>query len=846
MTPTAPADERESLLRDYAVIARRRGPRALEGTALRSRSTELRELHAYLASDGTLTYDELVEVLEHGGRTRLDPLWTASLGRTVALQNIDDEDRALGRRLLEHGYSAGLGAESPVYSKLLTELYLEASMFKKAHALLKKEKSFEQLDHGNLYTDLINPFRKSEHASLEEWTDRFARPFTAAGLEAPSAPLGSSNPFNALRADAPAGSVTGPLVTVILTSFKPVREDVLHSARSILNQTYRDIELLVVDDASPAEYDATLAELAALDSRVRVLKVEENGGTYLARNLGIEEAQGDFVTCQDADDWSHPRRIEHQVAPLLADVALPGTRSRCITVLEDLTTARPGYRPDRPNASSLMFRRSDALALGGFVRSRRAADSEFHHRLEKKSGLRVLTIDMPLALVRILAASLSRSDFLSGWSHPARRAFVDSYRLWHETATDDQLDAGGPDAPIVPSRFAIRPAAEVKHFDVVFAGDWRSFGGPQKSMMEEIRALRAGGLRVGILHMEAARFMTWRAEHLCVPIQEMINAGEIERVLSDETATVDLLVLRYPPILQFAQHSSVTLDIRRLVILANQAPTEKDGSDRRYIVEDCHRTAERLFGTAPLWVPQGPVVRTAIRDSVPDGHLAAFDMPGILDLDDWRTDRSYFRSDRPVVGRHSRDHRMKWPATARELRSAYPVDGRYDVRIMGGISSARSVLGSRTTPVGWVAFDKDELEVKTFLNSLDFYVNFTHHEANEAFGRAILEALAAGCVTILPESFRDTFGDAALYAEASQTQRTINEVYADLDWYRELSSRAVAHVRANFSHESYRLAVADLMALDCIPAAVVPQTGEQPGESEPSEPTGDVLPVVSR
>lgn len=56
-----------------------------------------------------------------------------------------------------------------------------------------------------------------------------------------------------------------------------------------------------------------------------------------------------------------------------------------------------------------------------------------------------------------------------------------------------------------------------KHFDVIFASDWRPYGGPQKSMIEETKALTSRGRRVAIIHMEAYRFMTVNINPLCGP-----------------------------------------------------------------------------------------------------------------------------------------------------------------------------------------------------------------------------------------------------------------------------------------------------------------------------------------
>ena len=71
---------------------------------------------------------------------------------------------------------------------------------------------------------------------------------------------------------------------------------------SILAQTYKDFELLLIDDGSKDSSGAICDEYAAKDSRVRVFH-KENGGVGFARNVGLDHAQGDWVTFVDSDDW---------------------------------------------------------------------------------------------------------------------------------------------------------------------------------------------------------------------------------------------------------------------------------------------------------------------------------------------------------------------------------------------------------------------------------------------------------------------------------------------------------------------------------------------------------------
>ena len=68
-----------------------------------------------------------------------------------------------------------------------------------------------------------------------------------------------------------------------------------------------------------------LARAVALDPRIHLVKQPVNQGTYAARNAGLDAAAGEFVAFQDSDDWSHPRRLELQVRPLLENPRLVAT-----------------------------------------------------------------------------------------------------------------------------------------------------------------------------------------------------------------------------------------------------------------------------------------------------------------------------------------------------------------------------------------------------------------------------------------------------------------------------------------------------------------------------------------
>lgn len=106
-----------------------------------------------------------------------------------------------------------------------------------------------------------------------------------------------------------------PLISVVLPTRN--RAHLLPRAiASVLGQTYRNLELIVVNDAST---DATAEVLAGIgDPRLRVIHREVNKGAAAARNAGIADAVGEFVSFQDDDDYWLVQKLEKQVAALMA------------------------------------------------------------------------------------------------------------------------------------------------------------------------------------------------------------------------------------------------------------------------------------------------------------------------------------------------------------------------------------------------------------------------------------------------------------------------------------------------------------------------------------------------
>ncbi|XOQ25504.1 MAG: glycosyltransferase [Mitsuokella multacida] len=99
-----------------------------------------------------------------------------------------------------------------------------------------------------------------------------------------------------------------PLISVVVPIYN-VEKYLDHCVTSIINQTYKDFELILVDDGSPDNCPALCDQYVAAFPQVKVLH-KSNGGLSDARNAGMEMAKGDYITFIDSDDYIHPLYLE--------------------------------------------------------------------------------------------------------------------------------------------------------------------------------------------------------------------------------------------------------------------------------------------------------------------------------------------------------------------------------------------------------------------------------------------------------------------------------------------------------------------------------------------------------
>ena len=140
-----------------------------------------------------------------------------------------------------------------------------------------------------------------------------------------------------------------PAVTVLMSTYNGVRY-IDQAIRSILRQTWRDFEFLIIDDAST---DRTVEIIESYhDHRICLLRNETNLGVTRSLNRGLASAHGALVAIQDHDDVSHPERLSKQVEFMAAnpDMVLAGAQARLLNS-RGRRRWRPGWwRPLSPES----------------------------------------------------------------------------------------------------------------------------------------------------------------------------------------------------------------------------------------------------------------------------------------------------------------------------------------------------------------------------------------------------------------------------------------------------------------------------------------------------------------
>lgn len=746
-----------------------------DSASIRAASPCAREVIARQASGLRFGLDTVLALSRAAATDTLSPpahdLWMSleisgllRLARLIAVQALEAADR--GRALdIYRGLIRKRGLRTlPRRHLLLTaELAIALREYPLLKLLLPKLPR-RRADTQHLWCDSLNPFLGIPSARERRWLELFNWFFVRDGVEPVMLePVDDSVPpklpFDRMQVGVEPGSVDGPLVTVMVSSWCP-DQSLLTAIDSILAQSWRHIEVLLVDDASPEAHSPILEVAAARDPRIRLIRMPENAGTYVARNEALAQARGEYFTVHDSDDWAHPRRIELQMAPLLEDESIVATHCLGLRVTDALHFNLPGVAPFRVNESSLLFRTRVILEQAGFYDpSRKGADSEFSTRLRNVFGESALQIcDKVLTVIRLSPDSLSRAEFKPGWRHPARNMYRRGFESWHAR----RLLAGGLRAAQHPVRrqFALprrflpaRP--ENSSFDYVFAGDFRAGAPWQARTHDDAMNLAAVGKRVAILQIDSfMRVSTVSVAHYGAAVQDALDRACYQEIVSSDQVLVDRLTVTDPDVLQFMSEAASSVRARSVYVLAASGGTGCDGH-HAFDPSACGERATRCFGGEAHWIARDQIAYRSLLGRVPAGLLARRVWP---------------------LSVHPMQWQSPFPRLALGSRVAVSLDARLDfaaqiasmcafadVRMDVWIEAADTALPELADllPSKWrISRHEDK---STMLAATGIWLHPVAPGESTDIPPGVVQALAAGCRVAMHEAWREIVGGDVQY-----------------------------------------------------------------------------------
>lgn len=226
-----------------------------------------------------------------------------------------------------------------------------------------------------------------------------------------------------------------PLISVIMPVFN--REKIIaESVESILEQTYRNIELIIVDDGSTDSTLNIVKKLSEKDSRIQILK-QKNCGPASARNNAIHRAKGDYIAIADSDDISLPTRISKQISVMqenedivvcgsgFIEIDEFGNQIKAVEVALDSNAINLDMYVRCPFGHSTCMMRADVLKkVGGYHELKFAEDYELWTRLKDEG--RLFNLSDRLCLYRVHSDSVTNG----GASENAKCALGVKDTLW--------------------------------------------------------------------------------------------------------------------------------------------------------------------------------------------------------------------------------------------------------------------------------------------------------------------------------------------------------------------------------------------------------------------------------
>src|SRR5699024_963446 len=458
--------------------------------ALQTQSLHIRDVIAKISSFQGLDFKDLIAIIEHELSTDGPSNTRLGLAQLFDVENLlmlgdllvntarNDWDVQNAVLIYDFVYRIAGKETFSEQSKLqYVEAVHEVARYEQATHL---ERAFNINGLAPFQEELLNLQRiRRTGGTTYEWLETLNQLYTELGMARVRFIENDSLSLMDRLAVETVSPVKGPKISVIMPTFSP-GSGIRTAIRSLLEQSWQNLEIIIVDDASPGRYHAIFKEIEQLDPRIVVVHQKENAGSYAARNTGLSIATGEFITTHDDDDWSHPNKLETQANVMLSRPDIVASTSAHIRSNEHLEFRRLNIHAQfmQLNYSSLMVRRAVVDEIGPWDTVNRGGDSEFLTRLVEYYGEdRIVNLlSRPLSFSRVWTGSLTSGEMSRGFFAYSRLLYRWSFRQWHWSSTKAgekavrKLEVSRPYA--VPTTFEMGYRnADLGLFDVIYVTD---------------------------------------------------------------------------------------------------------------------------------------------------------------------------------------------------------------------------------------------------------------------------------------------------------------------------------------------------------------------------------------
>lgn len=514
----------------------------------------------------------------------------------------DDDDHTVAKgielyRIIDNAW--GLASLNENFRANYVDALLRSNQAHMAAAALRDHAWKDQSVAERLALAVSNPWARADSTAISEgeWLARFTTQL-AHGSDIAAVRLRPHHgpPFARLEATTP--HVTeGALVSVILAAPDDI-ELLTHSARSILDQTWTSWELLLIHDDSNSDVTDACCSMAASDPRVRSIPTSLRQGRYACLNLGLAMAQGDFIAFQSPDAWSHPERLERQVAHMDEHPHAAACESFALRTTPDLTPITVAESANRRDESLLLVRRSTLSRFGFFDATRVGAGLEFRSRLEH----------LPDAKIELAAgaASVVCDSEPAATDDPRHMIYVAGFGRGHNNKGLPVPYRKVADRFVCASLLPQRPPEPQWALDVALVADLRSDTPSMQALAASAIHLHRSGLAVGIAHYPGMA-NTIPCDTLSDRALDLFEAGVAIPAQLNEPWTVHHALVLDAALLQFRPRWPTLWETTRVTALEHPIPTsEWPSRTRLWDRRACADHAAGLFGTPLLWARNLP------------------------------------------------------------------------------------------------------------------------------------------------------------------------------------------------------------------------------------------------